>query len=70
MKKITCVKTVTSFDFLIAVIFIILLALIQNDKLHYLDFVTPLNAATLIIILGLVMFLIKLTIYLFNKNNN
>ena len=56
--------------FLLAVIFIVLLALIQSDKLHYLDFVTPLNAATLIIILGLVMFLIKLTIYLFNKNNN
>ena len=56
--------------FLLAVIFIVLLALIQSDKLHYLDFVTPLNAATLIIILGLIMFLIKLTIYLFNKNNN
>ena len=56
--------------FLLAVVFIVLLALIQYNNLHYLDFVTPLNAATLIIILGLIMFLIKLTIYLFNKNNN
>ena len=69
-KNYVCKNCYIIRFFLIAVIFIILLALIQNDKLHYLDFVTPLNAATLIIILGLVMFLIKLTIYLLNKNNN
>ena len=53
--------------FLLAVVFIILFALIQSDKLHYLDFVTPANAATLIIILGLIMFFIKLTKYFFEK---
>ena len=56
--------------FLLAVVFIILFALIQNDNLHYLDFVTPTNAATLIIILGIIMFLIKLTNYFFEKKNN
>ena len=56
--------------FLLAVVFIILFALIQSDNLHYLDFVTPSNAATLIIILGVIMFLIKLTNYFFKKKNN
>ena len=56
--------------FLLAVAFIILFALIQSDSLHYLDFVTPTNAATLIIILGVIMFLIKLTNYFFEKKNN
>ena len=56
--------------FLLAVVFIILFALIQSDKLHYLDFINPTNAATLIIILGLIMFLIKLTYYFFEKKNN
>ena len=57
--------------FLLAVVFIILFALIQSDNLHYLDFVTPKNAATLIIFLGVIMFFIKLTKYfLENKNNS
>ncbi len=53
--------------FLLAVVFIILFALIQSDNLHYLDFITPTNAATLIIILGVIMFLIKLANYFFKK---
>ncbi len=56
--------------FLLTVVFIILFALIQSENLHYLDFVTPTNAATLIIILGLIIFLIKLTNYIFQKKNN
>ena len=56
--------------FLLTVVFIILFALIQSENLHYLDFITPTNAATLIIILGLIMFLIKLTNYIFEKKNN
>ena len=56
--------------FLLAVVFIVLLALIQSDKLHYLDFVTPSNAATIIIILGIVMFLVKLTKYVFEKKKH
>ena len=51
--------------FLLAVVFLLLFALIQSDNLHYLDFVTPSNAATIIIILGIVMFLVKLTKYFF-----
>ena len=56
--------------FLLAVVFIILFALVQSENLHYLDFVTPTNAATLIIIVGVIMFLIKLTNYFFEKKNN
>ena len=56
--------------FLLAVVFIILFALIQNDNLHYLDFVTPSNAATLIIVLGVLMFLIKVTKYFFEKKKS
>ena len=56
--------------FLLAVVFILLFALIQSDNLHYLDFVTPSNAATIIIILGIVMFLVKLTKYIFEKKKH
>ena len=56
--------------FILAVVFIVLFALIQNDNLHYLDFVTPSNAATLIILLGLIMFLVKLTKYIFERKKH
>ena len=56
--------------FLLAVVFIILFSLIQSDNLHYLDIVTPTNAATLIIFLGVIMFLIKLTKYFLENKNN
>ena len=56
--------------FLLAVVFIILFALVQNDNLHYLNFITPTNAATLIIILGVIIFFIKLANYFFEKKNN
>ena len=56
--------------FLLAVVFIVLFALIQSENLHYLDFVTPSNAATLIIFLGVIMFLIKLTKYVFEKKKH
>ena len=56
--------------FLLAVVFIVLLALIQSDKLHYLDFVTPSNAATLIVFLGVIMFLVKLSKYVFEKKKH
>ena len=56
--------------FLLAVVFIVLFALIQNDNLHYLDFVTPSNAATLIILLGVIVFLVKLTKYVFERKKH
>ena len=56
--------------FLLAVIFILLFALIQSDNLHYLDFVTPSNAATIIIIFGIIMFLVKLTKYVSEKKKH
>ena len=56
--------------FLLAVVFIVLLALIQSDKLHYLDFVTPSNAAKLIVFLGVIMFLVKLSKYVYEKKKH
>ena len=56
--------------FLLAVVFIILFALIQSDNLHYLNFVTPANAATLIFVLGIIMFLGKVTKYFFEKKKH
>ena len=53
--------------FLLAVVFIVLFSLIQSNNLHYLDFVTPSNAATLIIILGIIIFLVKVTKYVLEK---
>ena len=53
--------------FLLAVVFIVLLALIQSDKLHYLDFVTPSNAATFVVLVGIIIFLVKLMKYIFEK---
>ena len=56
--------------FLLSVVFIVIIALIQSDKLHYLNFVTPSNAAILVISLGLVMFFFKLTKYIIEKKKN
>ena len=56
--------------FLLAVVFILLFALIQSDNLHYLYFVTPKNAATIIIFFGIIMFLVKLTKYVFEKKKH
>ena len=56
--------------FLLSVVFIVLFALIQSDNLHYLDFVTPSNAAKLIIITGIIMFLGKVTKYVFEKKKH
>ena len=56
--------------FMLAVVFIVLFALIQNDNLHYLDFVTPSNASMLIILLGVIMFFVKLTKYVFERKKH
>ena len=53
--------------FLLSVLFIVLLGLIKSDKLHHLQVVTPTNASIFIIILGIVIFLVKLTKYLLEK---
>ena len=56
--------------FLLSVLFIVLLGLIKSDQLHYLQIVTPLNAAILIISSGLIMFIFKLAKFLLEKNQN
>ena len=56
--------------FLLATVFILLFSVIQNDNLHYLDFVNPSNAAILIVILGIIMFLVKVTKYVFENKKH
>ena len=53
--------------FLLIVLFILLLGVIKSDKLHYLQIVTPMNAAVTIISLGCLMFIIKLIKHLAEK---
>ena len=45
--------------FLLSVFLLILLALIQKDKLHYLKFITPENAAYFILISGILITILK-----------
>ena len=54
--------------FLLSVAFIVLLGLIKSDKLHYLQLVTPSNAAFSIVFLGIIMFFLKLGKFLIEKN--
>ncbi len=49
--------------FLIAVLFIILIGLVFTDKIHYLAIIKPYYLAYLILILGLLIFIIKLYQY-------
>jgi hypothetical protein len=56
--------------FLLSVLFIVLLGLIKSDKLHHLQVVTPTNAAIFITVIGILMFLVKLTKYLLEKKQN
>ena len=53
--------------FLLSVLFILLLGVIKSDKLHYLQIITPMNAALTIITLGCLMFIIKLIKHLSEK---
>ena len=55
--------------FLLAVFIIILISLIQKDKLHYLSFVTPENAAIVILVGGTFIFIGKVLKYMANKKN-
>ena len=55
--------------FLFSVFLLVLLALIQKDKLHYLKFITPENAAYVILILGVVITVFKIFEYFKNKEN-
>ena len=55
--------------FLFSVFLIVLLALIQKDKLHYLKFVTPENAAYVILMLGVLITVFKIFEYFKNKRN-
>lgn len=55
--------------FLLSVFLLILLALIQKDKLHYLKFVTPENAAYLILVTGVLITIYKIFEYFKNKKS-
>ena len=53
--------------FLLSVFLLIILAFIQHDKLHYLKFVTPENAAILILVVGIIVFVGKVIFYYIDK---
>ncbi len=55
--------------FLLSVFLIILLALVQKDKLHYLKFITPENAAYVILVLGVIITIYKIFEYFTDKKN-
>ncbi len=55
--------------FLFAVFLLILLALIQKDKLHYLKFITPENAAYFILVAGILITIFKIIEYFKEKKN-
>ncbi len=48
---------------------IILLALIQKDKLHYLKFVTPENAAYAVLVSGILITIFKVFDYIRNRKD-
>ena len=64
----TCKNCRIIRTFLLAVLFIVLLGLIKSDKLHYLHIVTPMNAAIFIMIVGSIMFFLKVIKYLVEKD--
>jgi len=53
--------------FLLSVFLLIILAFIQHDKLHYLKFITPENAAILICVVGIIVFVGKVIFYYIDK---
>ena len=55
--------------FLFSVFLLILLALIQKDKLHYLKFVTPENAAYFILAVGILITIFKIIEYFKERKN-
>jgi len=55
--------------FLFSVFLLILLALIQKEKLHYLKFITPKNAAYFILVVGVFITIFKIFEYIKNKKN-
>ena len=55
--------------FLLSVFLLILLALVQKDKLHYLKFITPENASYVVLVIGILITIYKIFEYLNDKNN-
>ena len=55
--------------FLFSVFLLILLSLIQKDKLHYLKFITPENAAYVILVSGILITIYKIYEYFKDKKN-
>ena len=55
--------------FLIAVFLLVLIALIQKDKLHYLKFINPENASVVVLVVGVLIFIGKVMVYYIDKNN-
>ena len=69
-NKSTCQNCRIIRIFLLSVLFITLLGLIKSDQLHYLEIVTPMNAAIIIISSGIIMFFFKLAKFLIEKKQD
>ena len=68
-KKSNCKNCKIIRYFLLAVFLIILLGLIEKDNLHYLSFITPKNAAIVILIGGTFIFIVKVLKYMSDKKD-
>ncbi len=54
--------------FLASVLLLIIIGLSMTDNLHYLSYVTSWNAAILVLVLGLIIFLVRFFEYLKTKD--
>ncbi len=54
--------------FLSSVLLIIIIGLTMTDNLHYLSFITPWNAAILVLLVGVLIFVTKLLEYFKTRN--
>ena len=54
--------------FVLSVIFLIVISVTLTDDLHYLSFITPWNAVSLIFLLGFFVFIVKLIEYKKSKD--
>ena len=54
--------------FIVAVLMIVLAALLFTDKMKYLSFINPVKFSYLVIILGILVFIIKLFSYIKKKS--
>ena len=65
-----CQRCVILRIFLGMVMFVVILGLVGGEELTYLSYITTQNVANGIMITGVLVFLIKLVFWYWDKNNN